>query len=280
MQETERFSGKKAQTGRSVHPSSGLQSFQLVSNLTEVEVTTQRAGSDIFPKTRWSLVLQASEKNEQVAQRALSDLCEIYWQPIYVYIRGRGWSVEEAQDLTQGFFAHFLHQKSLQRADHGRGKLRAYLLGAVKNFLGSEYRKINAHKRGGKAQVLSLDHDEGELQLKNLTTTGRTPEELFDQTWVRAQISIVVEQLEGDYHKAGRQQVFEAIRPNLMSESELKPQRVLARELGVSLAAIKVEIFRLRQRFRQLLEREIEQTLDEEEEVAEEVKYLLAIWEG
>ena len=204
----------------------------------------------------------------------------MYWRPIYIYVRRRGWAVEEAQDLTQAFFANFLSQNSLQRADHTQGKLRAYLLGSVKNFLGSEYRKMNAQKRGGDVKVVSLDHAESDSQLESLLTTGGTPEELFNQVWVRAQIESVVEQLEGDYRKAGRQQVFEAIRPNLMSEGELKPQRVLARELGVSLAAVKVEIFRLRQRFRQLLEREIEQTLDEQEEVAEEVKYLLAIWEG
>ena len=235
---------------------------------------------DSFPKTRWSLVLQAGGEDKKVSQRALEELCAMYWQPIYIYIRGRGWKVEEAQDLTQGFFAHFLKHDSLRQANHELGKLRSYLLGSVKNFLASEYRKMNAEKRGGDIQVLSLDHEHGEQQWEALENEGGTPEQLYEKMWTRTLIGTVISQLRNKYQETGREVIFEALQPTLVGESDLKPQRVLARELGTSLASIKVEVFRLRQRFRALLECEIEQTLDEEEEVAEEVKYLLAIWEG
>ena len=245
-----------------------------------METLLQPDIQDSFPKTRWSLVLQAGEENTKVAQRALEELCSMYWQPIYIYIRGRGWKVEEAQDLTQGFFAHFLKQDSLRQANHELGKLRSYLLGAVKNFLATEYRKMNTEKRGGHIDFLSLDHQDGERQWEELAAKGGTPEDLYEKMWTQTLIAGVIAQLEAKYHATGKEIVFKALRPILTNEESLKPQRVLARELGTSLAAIKVEVFRLRQRFRELLEIEIAQTLDEQEEVAEEVRYLLAIWEG
>ena len=237
---------------------------------------------EIFPNTRWSLVLTASVEEEQVAQRALGELCEMYWQPIYTYIRGRGWSAEEAEDLTQEFFGNFLQSKAISSADEEKGKLRAFLLGSVKRFLVDEIRRAKALKRGGANRILSLDYvdgDEGEHQFINMAVEDETPEVLFERSWARTLIEKVTKQLELQYEERGKLQEFSALKPSLLSEEDTKSQRELGWELGMSLAAVKVAVFRLRQRFRELLEKEIAQTLAEGGDVADEVSWLMKIWE-
>lgn len=234
--------------------------------------------SDHFPTTRWSLVLEAGVAEEEIARKALGELCEIYWKPIYGYIRGRGWGEQEAEDLTQGFFASLLARESLQGADENLGKLRAFLLGSVKHFLVDEYRKMNAAKRGGGTGPLSLDHEDAERQFADVIADGNSPESLFERMWARTLIEEVIGRIEKEYVEAGKHEVFAALRPIVMSEESPRPQRAIARELGMSLAAVKVGVFRLRQRFRELLEGEIRQTLHEQGEMEEELQQLLRIW--
>lgn len=234
--------------------------------------------NDPFPTTRWSLVLAAGVAEEEIAGKALGELCEIYWKPIYGYIRGCGWGEQEAEDLTQGFFASLLARESLQGADENLGKLRAFLLGSVKHFLIDEYRKMNAAKRGSGTGPLSLDHDDAERQFAAVIADGDSPETLFERMWARTLIEEVIGGIEKEYAEAGKHEVFVALRPIVMSEENPRPQRAIARELGMSLAAVKVGVFRLRQRFRELLEGEIRQTLHEQGEMVEELQHLLRIW--
>lgn len=236
--------------------------------------------SDHFPQTRWSLVLTASLEEEPVARRALGELCVMYWMPVYSYIRGRGWKAEEAEDLTQQFFLKFLERKGIEAADEGRGKLRAFLLGSVKNFLADEMRRKMAHKRGGGSEVLSINHEDGERVLAEMAVEEETPEVLYERAWVRALIDEVTGKLEEQYEERGKGKEFAALKPSLLSEEDALTQRELGWELGMSLAAVKVSVFRLRQRFREMLEKEIAQTMEDGGEVSEEVAWLMGIWKG
>ena len=236
-----------------------------------------------FPQTRWSLVLNAAQKDEVVAQRALGELCEMYWSPVYAYIRGRGWRTEEAEDLTQSFFSAFLAARGMESADAGQGMLRAFLLGAVKRFLVDEVRRRTAQKRGGGREILSIDYvdgERGEEKFVELAVEDETPEVLFERAWAQTLIDEVTRKLAAQYDERGKGVEFEALKPSLLQEEDAKSQRELGWELGMSLAAVKVAVFRLRQRFRELLEKEIAQTMEESGEISEEVGWLIGVWKG
>ena len=236
-----------------------------------------------FPQTRWSLVLNAAQKDEAVAQRALGELCEMYWSPVYAYIRGRGWRIEEAEDLTQSFFGTFLANQGIESADASQGKLRSYLLGAVKRFLVNEVRRRTAQKRGGGKEVLSIDYVDavrGEEKFVEMAVENETPEILFERAWAQTLIDEVTRKLAEQYEERGKGGEFEALKPSLLLEKDAKSQRELGWEMGKSLAAVRVAIFRLRQRFRELLEKEIAQTMEETGEISAEVAWLMGVWKG
>lgn len=235
---------------------------------------------DVFPRTRWSLVLTASVNEGPVARRALGELCVMYWKPVYTYIRGRGWKAEEAEDLTQEFFGQFLEKRGIAAAEEGRGKLRAFLLGSVKRFLADEMRRKMAQKRGGGCEVLSMDHEDAESLFAEMAVEEETPEVLYERAWVRALIDEVTGKLEEQYEERGKGKEFAALKPSLLSEEDALTQRELGWELGMSLAAVKVSVFRLRQRFREMLEKEIAQTMEDGGEVSEEVAWLMGVWKG
>ncbi|MEZ5303658.1 MAG: sigma factor, partial [Verrucomicrobiales bacterium] len=138
---------------------------------------------DRFPDTRWSLVVAASEPDSPASRRAFAELCQIYWFPIYSYIRNRGKSPEDAEDLTQEFFATLIERETLRAADAERGKLRAYLLGSVKRFIVSAHRKESAQKRGGGKKPISFDTAMAEMLFSDKPVAAGTPEEIFEQTW-------------------------------------------------------------------------------------------------
>ncbi|MDQ8189712.1 RNA polymerase sigma factor [Roseibacillus persicicus] len=213
-----------------------------------------------------------------MAHRALGELCEIYWKPVYAYIRGRGWKAEEAEDLTQEFFACFLERKGIESADESLGKLRAFLLSSVKRFLVDETRKKMAQKRGGGSEQFSMDHGEGERSFSALAANEESPEVLYERAWVRTLIDEVTVKLEAQYVERGKGKEFVALKPSLLREEDALSQRELGWELGMSLAAVKVAVFRLRQRFRELLEKEIAQTVEEGGEVDAEVIWLMGVW--
>ena len=236
-----------------------------------------------FPQTRWSLVLSAAQKDETVAQRALEELCEMYWSPVYAYIRGRGWRTEEAEDLTQSFFGAFLAARGIESADADQGMLRAFLLGSVKRFLANEVRRKTAQKRGGGKKILSIDYvdvERGEERFIEMAVEDETPEILFERAWAQTLIDEVTRKLSEQYKERGKGVEFEALKPLLLHEEDAKSQRELGWELGMSLAAVKVAVFRLRQRFRELLEKEIAQTMEETGEISAEVAWLMGVWKS
>lgn len=209
------------------------------------------------------------------ARRALEELIKIYWFPLYAYIRRRGSSPEQAEDLTQGFFARMLEKESLYSVDRGKGKFRSFLLASLKNFMSDERDKARAKKRGGGKGPLSLDALDAEAHYAMEPVDSMTPERLFERRWAIAVLDQVVLRLEKEYSDRGQGAMFKALRHALDGQADGPSYAALAGRLGASEGALRVAAHRLRRRYRELLRQEILQTVSAPELVDEEIRYLL-----
>lgn len=229
-----------------------------------------------FATTHWSLVVAAGQRTTVESERALAELCEHYWYPLYAFVRRRGHSVEEARDLTQEFFAFLLEKDRLQLADQQRGRFRSFLLTALDNFLTNQWRAGQAQKRGGGRSVLSLDWSSGEQRYLAEPADFMTPERIFDRRWALTLLERVLTQLREQYRSNGKETLFLRLQGCLSGEGSRTPYAELAREMGMSEAAIKVAVHRLRQRCGELLREEIAQTVADQADIDEELGYLFA----
>lgn len=235
-----------------------------------------QVGSDQFRTTQWSVVLAARADGVPEAHEALASLCQKYWGPLYAYVRRRGYSIEDAQDITQGFFATFLERDSVREATPERGKFRAYLLAALKHYMVSEWRREQAQKRGGGQAPLSLDFDAAESAYGLEPADGRTPESIYERRWVLELLARILERAEAEYADAAKDALFQALRPCLAAEENMRPYGEVAAELGMSEGAVKVAVHRLRKRFGELLRAEIAHTLREPGDVDSEIRLLFS----
>lgn len=233
---------------------------------------------DLFPATRWSLVTRAASGDEEVARRAFGELCQIYWMPVYGFFRGKGVSKEDAEDLTQGFFAMLIERESIELVDSSKGKLRAFLLTAAKGHLVDRHRYETRERRGGGAMVLSIDVEEGERFFAMAASEERSVEEQFEQAWARTLIERGRAELRASYEAAGKAALFSAIEPFIGMDAEEPPYFDIADATGMSPGALRVAVFRLRQKFRALLEREIADTLEDRSELKAELAYLMGLF--
>lgn len=228
-----------------------------------------------FNTTQWSMVLSAGGPTNDSSTNALGVLCERYYFPVYAYVRNRGYSREDTEDLTQAFFQRLLEKSILAHADPDRGRFRCFLLTAVKNFLHSDYRKQTAQKRGGELTFLSLDYNEAAEQFADLSCDALEPDQLFDREWARTLIDTVISKVRESCNDSQKKALFDALQSHLWSDSDAVPYPTLAEQLGMSLSAVKVNAFRLRSRFRELFEAEIADTVSDEEAVEDEWRHLL-----
>lgn len=229
---------------------------------------------DIFATTHWSVVLAAGRERTQQADRALATLCQLYWHPLYTYVRKRGYSPHDAEDLTQEFFARILARNDVATVSRERGKFRSYLLAAINHFLSDEWDKARAQKRGG-GRVIHLDSAVAESLYAQEHADGMTPERLFDQRWAITVLEEVYRQLRQEYQRAGKAALFETLRFALMGERSAVPYARLAVQMNLTEAAIKVAVHRLRKRYRQVLSELVAGTVSSPDEVDEEMRYLL-----
>jgi RNA polymerase sigma factor (sigma-70 family) len=229
-----------------------------------------------FATTRWSLIAAACEQDAPQAQQALSSLCESYWYPLYAYIRRRGHTADEAQDLTQEFFARLLARDFLEAADPTKGRFRAFLLACCKHFLANEHDHAQAQKRGGGVIPVSLTPDEAEQRYRLEPSHDLTPEKLFERRWAVTLLDCVLARLREEFTVRGKAKQFDHLRVYLVGERNGPPQAEAAEELGMTPGAIKVAIHRMRQRYGQLLREEIAQTVGGAEQVDEEIRSLFA----
>ena len=233
-----------------------------------------RAPHDFFATTRWTVVLAAGQRRTPQADRALEELCRAYWYPLYAYIRRRGRTREDAEDLTQAFFAQFLEKNGLANVRADQGRFRAYLLACLKHFLANEWDKAQAQKRGGGALHLPLDWQTADGQFQ-AATPAASPDQAFDREWAVALLRLVIGRLEAECAAAGKAAEFTALKPFLMPGLSGASCAQVASSLGWQEGAVRVAAHRLRKRYRELLREEIAQTLARPEFIEAETRALL-----
>jgi RNA polymerase sigma-70 factor (ECF subfamily) len=237
------------------------------------------AGS-LFPTTHWSVVLSAGGGSLPNAQAALEQLCRAYWYPLYAYVRRQGRGVEEAQDLTQEFFARFLRKEYLRHTDPARGRFRTFLLTSLKRFLVNDWKKGRAARRGGGQPVISWDQRETETRFLAESADLSTPEKAFEKRWAVTVLEEVLERLRQEFTASGQPERFERLKVLLWGEKGSPPYAGVAAELGLTEGALKVAVHRLRQRYRELLRAEVASTVAQPEEVDDELRHLIAVISG
>jgi RNA polymerase sigma-70 factor (ECF subfamily) len=230
----------------------------------------------LFPATQWELVAKAGQTNACRGE-ALEALCQLYWYPVYAYLRRHGQTRADAEDITQGFFIKLLEDDSFVAADAEKGKLRSFLLCALQRHLADLGRFENALKRGGGRTIISFDGMEAEERYASEPQDLRDPERLFADAWARGLLASVRTQLAAAFAISGRADVFEALLPFLVWDREPPSHREVAAKLGCSEAASRVHIMRLRKKFRNLLESELAATVQSPDEVAEEITWLRSV---
>ena len=229
-----------------------------------------------FTTTHWSIVLAARDPADTEAGQALEVLCRNYWRPLYAFVRRRGYSPAEAQDLTQEFFARLLAKNYLHTVDPAKGKFRSFLLAALEHFLAKEWRRGQAQKRGGDFSFLSLEEMCAEDRNGEPAAAGLSPEQVFDREWAAALLERVLQRLQTEYATAGKAQAFETMKVFLTGERRPGAYADLAQQLGTTEAALKMSVSRMRHRYGQLLREEIAGTVSGPDEVEEELKNLFA----
>jgi RNA polymerase sigma factor (sigma-70 family) len=227
-----------------------------------------------FASTRWSLVAAAGHGPSPEALEALATLCQVYWYPLYAYARRQVANVEDAQDLTQEFFAQLLEKDYLQAADPQRGKFRSFLLTAFKHFMAKEHDRANAQKRGGDRRILPLDFQAGETRYGFEPAGQATPETVYERRWALTLLEQALGRLRQEFTDAGKQQLFESLKTSLTGDGSSEPYAQIATQLGMTDQAVKVAVHRLRQRYRELLRAEIAQTVTNADEIDDELRDL------
>lgn len=230
----------------------------------------------VFVTTRWSLVIAAGGIDDDRAADALEKLCRSYWYPLYAYVRRGGRSPEDAQDLTQEFFARLLARRDIAAANREKGRFRSYLLGSLKHFLADEWDKSQAAKRGGGAKVFSLDDERPEARYAVEVAGGDPPEREFDRRWATTVLDHALRRLRAEYADAGKEPLFTALKAFLSSPPEAGDYDRAAQQLDISAGAVAVAVHRLRQRYGELVRAEIAETVDDPGEVEAELRQLFA----
>ena len=234
--------------------------------------------SNRFATTSWSLVVSAAGPTE-ISKDALQQLCQTYWRPLYLFARRKTQSADEAQDLTQAFFAELLEKNFIAAATPDRGRFRSFLLTAFKNFMAKQWHKVRTQKRGGGQQPLSLDFESADSQLGDVAQTSLTPEQIFEQQWVIALLNSVLMQLRQEYEQLGQEERFDSLKGYVIGDHPGTTYSDVASKIGISEAAAKKSASRMRRRYRQILREEIFQTVTDRSDVDDEIRSLFNVFE-
>lgn len=229
-----------------------------------------------FETTQWSLVLAAGQGGSEAAEAALARLCSLYWYPVFAFVRRQGYPAEAAKDLTQGFFARLIEKGDLGAADRSRGRFRSFLLTNCQYFVANERDRALAQKRGGGRVPLSIDVAVAEGRYERALAHSETPERLYDRQWSLTLLDGVFEVLRADYAAAGKAELFDRLKEFLTSGEDAGTHVEAARELDTTAGAVKVAIHRLRRRYREELRRRVADTVGPDQDVDDEIRYLLA----
>jgi RNA polymerase sigma factor (sigma-70 family) len=234
----------------------------------------------VFKDTRWSVVLTAKDLSAPNCEQAMATLCEQYSYPVYAFIRRKGHSPHDAEDLAQGFFHRLISKDFLRTVDREKGRFRTFLLTAVQRFLCNEWEKSQAQKRGGGAVFVTWDADAAEERYCQEPSHDLTPEKLFDRRWALTLLEKAMYSLRKEYQLADKLAFFDAMQPYLLGEQKHDGYSALADEFGMTEGSLRVAVHRLRQRYGMLLRQQIEETVADAADVDDELKQLFAVLSG
>ena len=243
------------------------------------EIGTKPKG---FSTTRWSVIINGAkiDTEEATAQVALAELCQIYWRPIFLFICRRGHSPEDAQDLTQDFFAMMLQTNWLRHADRARGRFRSLLLKSLQNFLHDAGEKKDAQKRGGGVPIVSWDdwmaEAPSQLTISASALDSFPPERLFDLRWAATVVEQALRRLGDECERKGKVRLFDALSGHLTAERGEISYSMLAKSLGAPESVVKAQLHNMRQRYRWLLRDEVARTVANPADVDDEIRHLCA----
>jgi DNA-directed RNA polymerase specialized sigma24 family protein len=249
------------------------------SPLMDAALDSTAGGRPNFATTHWGLVAAASAEGAAEASPALEELYRLYCYPVYAFIRRRGHSRQDAQDITQDFFVHLLDKGTLGRADSQRGRFRNFLLGALDYFLAHAAERARAGKRGGGCQFVFLDDDAAEDRYQLAAPEGITAEKVFEARWAAAIVESAFARLRSELESEGKGHLFEVLQGFLLGREDASYQQA-ADSLSLSLGALKTAIHRLRGRYRALLREEVARTVAKPAEIDEELRFLRAALRG
>lgn len=241
---------------------------------------TPAPGPRAFNTTHWSLVetAQSDEASRTQARLALEELCQAYWYPLYVFVRNRGYSSADAQDLTQSFLVEFIEAGGFASADRGRGRFRTYLLGAMKHFLANEWHRARTRKRGGDRKFLEWDALDPEARYALEPAQSTDPDLAYDKEWALELIARAKEKLRAESEASDKGELFEALKKCLTGDEPSRSETAV--RLGLTEGALKAAVHRLRERYRELLRAEIAETVNTRTEIDDEMRYLVAVLRG
>ena len=234
----------------------------------------------LFTSTSWTLILDAAgSKSSDQSSQALTQLCTIYWRPVYLFLRRQGYTSHDAQDLTQGFFIGLIEKRFYRNADPDKGRFRSFLLGALKHYLANEKDYHNAQKRGRDIHFVpfsaAAESEMEEIIARSYRFAG---EESYEREWAVTLLRRVMVLLEEEWGIAGKRQLFQVLKGYLGAEgSDAVPYEELARTLGRSAVSLRKDVSRLRQRYRAILREEVRQTVDRDDEIDAELRHLRSI---
>lgn len=241
--------------------------------------TLQEGGAG-FATTHWTVVARCALTNVPQATDALARLCEVYWPPIYSFIRRRGYSPADAQDLTQSFFEFFLRTKAYARTDRLHGKFRSFLLASVKNFVANSWDHDQAMRRGGGYQFVPLDPEIAETFYETAGECNSTAERSFELHWAKTVTTGALNSLREELRAEEKLKLFEQLKSFLTRGSTLPSYDEVSTRTGLPRATVKTHVYRLRQRYREILRREIARTVSAPHEIDEELRHLCNVLAG
>jgi len=233
-------------------------------------------GAAAFTTTHWSVVLAAQGESTE-AKAALEKLCRTYWWPLYGFVRRQGYKPEEAQDLTQAFFARLLERRDLETVRQERGRLRSYLLASIKNFLSEARHREMTVKRGEGRPLISLEDLLARERADQEPAHRLSADRIYERRWALTLLEQVLVRLRAEYEAAGKLPLFDRLKELLARESGQPSQAEIAAELQMTENAVKQAFHRLRYRYRQLLQEEIAHTVAAQEDVEDELRHFIAV---
>ena len=236
-------------------------------------------GAAVFATTHWSVVLEAQGESP-AAQDALEELCRTYWRPVYAFLRRQGVGPEEAEDITQGFFAQLLERRKFSALRKEKGRLRSFLLGALKYFLADERRRAMAIKRGKGQRLIPLERLRVDERIEMEPSDPVTAEMIYERRWALTVLEHVLSRLKDEYRAAGNATLFDSLKQLLPDEPGSPSQADIAARLGMTENAIRQAFYRFRQRYQSLLREEIAHTVATPGDIEDELRHLIAVLEA